>query len=253
VPSTALKMDRMGPVVLLRLNRPEKHNAFNREMSTALIEALDGLEHDPEARVVVLTGSGEKAFSAGADMTEALGAVEGGGGGDGTALAIRRVALFSKPVIAAVNGLAYGGGALLAVTCDIRIGAHTARFRFPGAAYGLVVGASLLPRIVGAAKAKELILTARTVEAPEAARIGLVNEVVQAPDLEEAALEMARAIAENSPGAVRFSKQVIDAATIVQEAVEREQRANVELWASEDHRRRFREATERLADGGGER
>ena len=250
MPSSALAVERRGPVVLLRLNRADKHNAFNREMSTALIEAVDDLEDDADVRVVVLTGSGDKAFSAGADMSEALGAIEGSGGGDGTAQAIRRVALFARPVIAAVNGYAYGGGALLAIVCDIRIAAHTARFLFPGATYGLVVGASLLPRIVGAAKAKELIFTARVVEAPEAARIGLVNQVVQAPDLEETAMEMARAIAENSPGAVRFSKQVIDAATIVEEAVEREQRANIELWASEDHRRRFREAAERLAGGG---
>lgn len=251
MPSGVLVVERRGPVALLRLNRPDKHNAFNREMSAALVEAVDALEGDADVRVVVLTGSGEKAFSAGADMSEALGAIEGGGsgGGDGTAQAIRRVALFPKPVIAAVNGYAYGGGALLAIVCDIRVAAHTARFLFPGATYGLVIGASLLPRIVGAARAKELIFTARVVEAPEAARIGLVNQVVQAPDLEETAIGLAGAIAEHSPGAVRFSKEVIDAATIVEEAVEREQRANVELWASEDHRRRFREAAERLAGG----
>jgi enoyl-CoA hydratase len=251
VASRTLVEERQGPVVLLRLNRPEKHNAFNRELSEAVMETLDRLEGDDGARVLVLTGSGDKAFSAGADMSEALDAVEGRGGGDRTALAIRRMALFQKPVIAAINGYAYGGGSLLAIVCDIRIAAHTASFRFPGVMYGLVIGAGLLPRIVGTAKAKELIFTGRVVEAPEALRIGLVNQLVQAPDLGEAALEMARAIAENSPAAVRFAKRVIDAATIVDAAVELEQRVNVELWASEDHRQRFRQATERLAGGPG--
>ena len=103
------------------------------------------------------------------------------------AQAVVRVARFAKPLIAAVNGYAFGGGAVLAVSCDIRIASERASFRFPGASYGLVVGGSQLPRIVGAPKAKELIFTARTVDAQEAERIGLVNHVVPHDALDGAA------------------------------------------------------------------
>lgn len=243
-----VRHERREGVVLLRLNRPRKHNAFNGEMSRAVVAVLDELEADDRVRAVVLTGSG-KAFSAGADMTESLGALQSGGPGDGMARAIRRVADFSKPIIAAVNGHALGGGAFLAIVCDIRLASPQANFRFPGAVYGLVVGGSQLPRIVGAARAKELIFTARTVDAEEAERIGLVNWVVPAQELEEVAWEMAASIARNSPEAVRWSKAVIDTATEVEEAVRLEVKANLEMWGSSDHRRRFREAAERVARG----
>lgn len=244
-PATVLHERREG-VALLRLNRPQKHNAFNGEMSRAVVALLDEFEADDRVHAVMLTGSG-KAFSAGADMTESLGTLQSGGPGNGMARAIRRVADFSKPIIAAVNGHALGGGAFLAIVCDIRLASPQASFRFPGAVYGLVVGGSQLPRIVGAARAKELIFTARTVDAEEAERIGLVNRVVPAEELEGVAWEMAASIARNSPEAVRWSKAVIDAATEVEEAVRLEVKANLELWGSPDHRERFRAATERLA------
>ena len=244
-------LERQGPVAVLRLNRPEKHNAINRRLSSGLVAGLDALAQDDEVRVVVITGAGEKAFCAGADMTEALGASRGEGRGDGTVDVIMRLVRFPKPVIAAVNGFAYGGGALLAVTCDLRVAAHTARFRFPGATYGLVVGGSQLPRVVGVSRAKDLIFTARVVEAAEALRIGLVDRLVALPDLEEAALELANQIAENSPEAVRASKEVIDAVLPLEPPARRELEANLALRASEEHRRRFREATERVAGNEG--
>ena len=233
-------------VAFLRMNRPEKHNAFNRELSLAVAGQMDELEEDEAVRVVVLAGSGE-AFSAGADMTEALASVESGGRGDGMAQAVVRVMGFAKPIVAAINGFAFGGGAVLAIACDIRLASERASFRFPGASYGLVVGGSQLPRIVGAAKAKELIFTARVVDAQEAERIGLVNRVVPHDALDDAAWELARQIAEQSAGAIRWSKAVIDAATVVEKGAQVELEANRALRGSPDHVSRFRAATERVA------
>ena len=236
-------------VAFLRMNRPEKRNAFNRELSLAVAQQMDELEADDSVRVVVLTGSG-KAFSAGADMTEALASVGSGERREVMAQAVVRVAAFPKPTIAAVNGFAFGGGAVLAVSCDLRIASERASFRFPGAAYGLVVGGNQLPRIVGVAKAKELIFTARTVDAQEAERIGLVNQVVSHQALDEAAWELAQQIAQQSPNAVRWSKAVIDAATTVEKGGQVELEANRALRGSPDHVSRFREATERVAGRG---
>ena len=166
----AIILERDGHVATIRLNRPEKHNAINAEMSAELIECLDALEADDDVRVIVLTGAGEKAFCAGADMAEAMaGGTDGQGTNDSAARAAIRLLRVKKPTIAAVNGYAYGGGAVFAIHCDIRVCSDAAKFRFVGATYGLVVGASQLPRIVGAPVAKELIFTARVVDAEEAA------------------------------------------------------------------------------------
>jgi len=244
--SDLLLYDLRDGVVFLRMNRTEKHNAFNRDLSLAVCEAIDAAEADDDVRVIVLTGAG-KAFCAGADMTEALASMDAGGRSDVMAQAVVRVARAAKPVIGAVNGYAFGGGAALACACDIRIASERASFRFPGASYGLVVGGSQLPRIVGAAKAKELIFTARVVEAEEAERIGLVNRVVPHDELDGAAWELARRIADQSPDAVRWSKAVIDAATTVEKGIELEIEANRALRGSPDHLSRFRAATERVA------
>ena len=244
--SDILIREQREAVVFLRMNRPEKRNAFNRELSLALAAACEELQQDDQVRVVVLTGAGE-AFSAGADMTEALASFEDGRGGQGMAPAVVGVAGFTKPIIAAVNGYAFGGGALIACSCDIRIASDRASFRFPGANYGLVVGGSQLPRIVGGAKAKELIFTARVVAAEEAGRIGLVNQVVPHDSLDEAVWQMARQIAENSPAAVRWSKAVIDGATTIDKGTQLELEANRALRGSADHLSRFRSATERIA------
>jgi enoyl-CoA hydratase len=248
VPShEAIIHERSGPTAVIRLNRPEKHHAINSVMSRELIECLDALDADDDVRVIVLTGAGEKSFCAGADMSEAMArGTDGRGTNDSAAQAALRLSQVRKPLLAAVNGYAYGGGAVFAVACDIRVASKTARFRFVGASYGLSVGASQLPRLVGAAMAKELIFTARTVDADEALRIGLVNRVMPLADLEATVTEMAHAIAQNSPAAVRASKEVIDLATLNIDAVKREGEHNRELRASEDHRSRFRAATERV-------
>jgi enoyl-CoA hydratase/carnithine racemase len=246
---------REGHVATIRLNRPDKHNAINGEMSAELIECLDALEADDDVRIIVLTGAGGKAFCAGADMAEAIGTA-GDSRRDAAARAAIRLLRTRKPTIAAVNGYAYGGGAVFAIHCDIRVCSDTARFSFVGATYGLVVGGSQLPRIVGAPVAKELIFTARVVGAEEALRIGLANRVVPLAQLEQTAAEMAREIAANSPTAVMASKEVIDLATSLPEAGKREMEQNMALRQGEDHRQRFRAAAERVIGtqpGGGAR
>ncbi len=235
---------------LIRLNRPEKHNAISAEMSRELMEALDILEADDDVRVIVLTGVGENAFCAGADMAEAVTrGADGRSTSDSAAQAAIRLARVKKPVIAAVNGYAYGGGAVFAINCDIRVASDNASFRFVGATYGLSVGAAQLPRLVGGAIAKELIFTARIVDADEALRIRLVNHVVPLPDLERTVLDVASAIAQNSPAAVLASKEVIDLATASRAAAKRELEHNLELRQSRDHEERFRTAAKRVTGG----
>ncbi len=240
-----LILERQGAVAIIRLNRPDKHNALNRRLSSELVDVLERLEADDTVHVVILTGGGDKAFCAGADMAEAVSS-DSGGAPSGPAEAAARLLRFPKPVIAAVNGYAYGGGAVLAINCDIRIAADTAKFRFVGATYGLVVGAGQLPRIVGPAAAKELIFTARVVDAQEALRIGLANRALPRRELEASALEMAKAIADNSPTAVQASKEVINRATDNLEAMLREAQINRVLRRSEEHRERFRAAATKV-------
>ncbi len=245
----AILLECDAHVATIRMNRPEKHNAINSEMSGELIECLDTLEADDDVRVVVLTGAGEKAFCGGADMAEALGTA-GDTRRDAAARAAIRLLRVRKPTIAAVNGYAYGGGAVFAIHCDIRICSEAAKFRFVGATYGLVVGASQLPRIVGPPVAKELLYTARVIGSEEALRIGLANRVVPHAELPPVVYEMAAAIAENSPTAVMASKEVVDLATTIPEAGKREMEHNLALRQGEDHRERFRAAAERVIGQG---
>jgi enoyl-CoA hydratase len=196
-------------------------------------------------RCVVLTGSGTKAFCAGGDMREMSGM-------ETPAERQRGVSAFARldnthlPTIAAINGYCYGGGARLAVACDIRLASTTATFRLPGAEYGLVVAAAQLPRLVGAAKAKELIFTARKFGAAEALAWGLVNAVHEPDQLMPAALEMAQAIARQSADAVQASKRVIDAATRSPQAEALEDQANRELRGSPEQVARFKAATDKV-------
>jgi len=231
------------------MQRVEKHNAFNRELDAAVGAALAEMDADSGVHCAVLTGTGD-AFSAGADMTEAVAAIDGKGRTEGMAATYAAVASFRKPLIAAVNGICYGGGALVAILCDIRIASDTAAFRFPGAAYGLVVGGAQLPRIIGPAYAKELLFTARVVKADEALRMGLVNTVVPQAQVLDAAMEMARQIAQNSAPALIATKQTVDRATQIDAGLAAEAEHNRELRTSPEHHKRFRAAAERVAARG---
>jgi enoyl-CoA hydratase len=250
--SSAVLLQREGPVAIVRLNRPEKHNAVNRELSAALAETFDQLEADDSVLVMIITGAGDKAFCAGADMSERSASLEGREGSaepspdrprvDG----IGAIARSAKPTIAAINGYAYGGGARLALGADIRIASTTAKIRFVGASYGLVVCGATLPLLVGPSRAKELIFSTRVVEAEEAERIGLVNRVVAPEQLLPEALALANQIAASSVPALRAAKRVIDAATYVDAAQSLETELNSALSSSRDHSERFLDATARI-------
>jgi len=196
-------VERRGPVGIAILNRPEKHNAMSAALGQQLVQAIDAFEADDEIAVIVLTGAGERAFSAGGDMTEVrdrMGPNGRNGGGPNTS---ERIRACTKPVIAAIRGICYGGAAQLAINCDIRICGDDTRFRFVAAQYGMPACGAMLPRIVGDAKAKEILMTVDIVHADEALRVGLANQVVPAAEVLEYAVAMGERIAGNSQLAVR--------------------------------------------------
>lgn len=238
--------ERHGAVVVLTLNRPERHHALSRALSEQLDAGITRAEADDSVRVIIITGSGTKAFCAGGDMLEMSGveasAVPAGPAPNPTG----RITRSPLPIIAAINGVCYGGGARLAIACDIRLASDTATFRLPGSEYGLVVAAATLPRLVGAAKAKELIFTARKFDAAEALACGLVSGVYAPSELLPAALAMAETIAGHSAAAISAAKQVIDAATLSDTATAMENEANRSLRGSPEQVSRFRSATQRV-------
>ena len=246
--STPVLEERRGDVLLLTLNRPERHNALNAALNHMLGDAVRRAE--PEgASVIVVTGAGEQAFCAGGDMLEMSGvelAAERLPPPGERLAGTEELSRTPLPVIAAINGYCYGGGARLAVACDIRVASETATFRLPGAEYGLVVAAATLPRLVGASKAKEWIFTARKFEAQEALDAGLVSSLHAPDELLPAALEMAETIAGHSAGSVRESKRVIDLATLSGDAERAETEANRELRGSPEQTERFRNATKKV-------
>ena len=211
-------VEREDGIALVTLNRPAALNAVDEIMLAEIGEAFGALEQDPSLRIVILTGAGERAFVAGADVASMskmsmLDARKFVCGGQQLLLRIERSSLVT---IAAVNGHALGGGTELVLACDIRIAAETARFGLPETSLGLLPGwggTQRLARLVGPNLAKELIFTARRVAADEALRLGLVNRVVPASDLMTAARDVARQVLHNSPIAVRQAKRAIDQGT----------------------------------------
>ena len=208
-----IKIEKKGHVALLTISRPEALNALNTEVLADLNAALTEVETDEDIYVVVLTGDG-RSFVAGADIAQMreFGAVDGKAFSDAGNAAFLRIENFVKPVIAAVNGFALGGGCELAMACDIRIASEKAKFGQPEVGLGITPGfggTQRLPRLVGTGKAMELILSAKTIGAAEAKEIGLVNEVVAPEALLETALALANAIASQAQVAVRAAKQCI--------------------------------------------
>lgn len=196
----------------LTLNRAEKRNALDWPMVRELRAALAGLAADEAARVVLVRGAGDLAFSAGADyraMTDAS-PEEATAFNHEFVRAAFELAQLPQPTVGAVAGFAYGGGAELATALDIRLGAPSTRFRFPGAVVGRITGVQRLPQIVGVARAKELIFTGRVVEADEAERIGLLNRVVPLERLFDEAWAVARGIAANQALSLRLSKAIVN-------------------------------------------
>jgi len=205
-----LLLKKQNGVGIVTLNRPDKLNALSTTLFDEFNRALSQLEDDDEVKVLVVTGAGEKAFSAGADIHE----MADMSSGQLTERNVRRedwawhLASFRKPTIGAINGLAYGGGALMSSAFDIRIGCERSRFRFLAVTYSRVNSTWTLPLIVGWPAARELLFTGRVVEAEEAYRIGLLNRLVPSSELMKTTLEMAELIAGNDAAAVQAVKEI---------------------------------------------
>ena len=208
-----VKFEKQGNVAVLTIDRPEALNALNSQVLCDLDAAISQVEADDEVRVVVLTGAG-RSFVAGADIGEMVNfsAIDGKKFGVHGGSIFLRLENLSKPVIAAINGFALGGGCELAMACDIRIASEKAKFGQPEVGLGITPGfggTQRLPRIVGVSKAMELILTAKVIKADEAKAIGLVSEVYPPEELLPKAMELANAICANAQIAVRESKRCI--------------------------------------------
>lgn len=202
-------------VALVTINRPKSLNALNQATVADLECAFAAFEHAPEVRVVVLTGSGEKAFVAGGDIAvmAPLGALEARDVARRAQALFNRIEALPKVVIAAINGYALGGGCELAMACDLRIAAATARLGQPEVNLGILPGwggTQRLSRLVGKGRAKELMYTGDMVDAEQACRIGLVNQVVPAGELLPRAMELAGRIAAKPQVAVRLIKEAVD-------------------------------------------
>ncbi len=215
--SDVLTTERLdGGVALLTVNRPDKMNALNGEVRCALLGALEELEGHDDVRAVVVTGAGEKAFIAGADIGEfrdARPVEQYRSMQDGDVYSALEA--FRKPVVAMINGFCLGGGCELAMACDIRIAAAEAKLGQPEINLGLIPGGGgtqRLPRLVGEGRAMKMIMTGEMVSGEEAGRIGLVDQVVPREKLRESTLEMAREIASKSPLALQAAKESILAA-----------------------------------------
>ena len=193
-------------VAILTLNRPESLNAMNRKLVRELHDALKNAEADDGVGCIVITGAGEKAFSAGGDIKEQLSDDAQYTEDQLDAMRNRRpsydIAASKKPTIGMMNGLAFGGAAVLASSLDMRIGCEATKFRFLAAAYGRINSTWTLPNQVGWPIAKELLFSARVVEAEEAYRIGLLNHLVPRAQLREKTMWLAKMIAANHRGAV---------------------------------------------------
>jgi enoyl-CoA hydratase len=224
---TTYDVDEAG-VALLRLDRPEARNAMNTQMLEELLGHLAAARDDDAVRVLVLSSTDHMSLSAGADVREELDE-------DGR---VRRMELFArlydeltafaKPTVAACHGSCVGGGAEVAVACDLRVAGSNLRMRFPGGALGVPVGPARLVTLCGLSVAKYLLLTAKDVGADQALRWGLVHRVAPAATTEEAALELAASVAQNPPEAVATLKRMLHEWDGVEERSEAEGKGQVE-------------------------
>jgi len=211
----ALYEKRMDRIAVLTLNRPQAMNAIDRAMTGALRRLIRGIEADPDVDVVIVTGAGEMAFCVGVDLKERqiLSDEEAHVFRTGELFPMfRELDVMEKPKVAVVNGYALGGGFEIALACDMILATPSATFGLPEVKWGLVPaagGCRKLPSLIGAARAKEVILAARTLTATEAERLGVINRVVEAEKCMDEALALASRIVENAV-AVRSAKRCID-------------------------------------------
>ena len=220
-----IKLEKKKGIGIIMLNRPEVRNALNRKMLHELGDALTELENDPQIRVIIIAGN--KDFCAGADIKEmhAIKPVEIEAFCRWGHKVFDQLEGMGKPVIAAINGFALGGGCELALACDIRIAGEGAKFGQPEVNLGLIPGfggTQRLSRLIGVAKAKEMILTGKIIDAKEAESIGLVNRVVKDEELMTKAEEIAQIIAQKAPIAVKMAKTLINENQEIERGLENE-------------------------------
>lgn len=240
MPFETLRVEQRGAVTLVVLDRPQALNALNAKLSDELLQVFAAYDTDPSQRCAVLTGS-EKAFAAGADIKEMAGKSVGQMFGDNQFGSYDQFARTRKPVIAAVAGYALGGGCELAMMCDFILAADTARFGQPEIGLGITPGmggTQRLARAIGKAKAMEMCLTGRLMDAAEAERSGLVARVVPAADLLAEALKTAEAIAAQPPLATLAVKEQVGAAfeTTLAQGIVFERRLFQALFGTEDQK-----------------
>ena len=211
-------MEKKGDIGIIYMNRPERLHAIGGELISDVNKAADEAENDPEIRAAILTGTGNKAFSAGADLKEtATHSVDGGvfKATESTPdflAACPSIANMTKPVIAAVNGLCIGGSVGIALDCDIIICSENAVFQLPETNLGIIPGLACpqLIRRIGKSHTMEMVLTAEIMDAQKALRIGLVNEVLPLAELMPTAIKMAKSIAAKAPKAIALAKKAIN-------------------------------------------
>jgi enoyl-CoA hydratase len=228
-------------VALVTIDRPEALNALSFAIVEALADAFEALDRNPACRAIVLTGSGERAFAAGADIHELAIQTPTGLARDDPFTPWDRIRRVATPIVAAVRGFALGGGCELAMACDLVVAGDDARFGQPEIKLGVMPGAGgtqRLTRAIGKARAMDLVLTGRTIDAAEAFAAGLISRVVPATETIDAALELAATIAAMPPVAVRAAKRAILRADEVplEIGLELERRDFYLLFASEDQR-----------------
>jgi enoyl-CoA hydratase len=208
-----IKVENRGAVVVLTIDRPDKLNALNKQVHAEAVAALDELRRDDSVRVLVITGSGEKSFVAGADIGEFQNetpVTQRDTFHDKTLF--NSIDTFPKPVIAMVNGFCLGGGNELALACDLRICSENARFSQPEINLGLIPGGGgtqRLTRLIGEGRSMEIMLTGEMIDAQTAYNYGLVNHVYPAAELEAKTMELANKIAEKAPIALQFAKEAV--------------------------------------------
>ena len=213
-----IRYEKEEGIGIVTLNRPDRLNALSFQMKDELSAVFDEIEKDDEVRVVILTG-GKKAFSSGADIKERTSDKRAGSQYEYYFMQKKshefysKIENFEKPVIAAISGVAVGGGCELSMVCDLRIASDSARFGVPEVKIGIIPaagGTQRLPRLIGVTKAKELLFTGDFIDAQEAYRLGLVNRVVPVDDLMDEAKALAGKLLSNPPLSIKFAKRAVN-------------------------------------------
>ncbi len=236
--------ERRGDALLVTLNAPERRNAIDQEMVDGLHRVLDEHWHDETIAALVLTGAGDKAFAAGADIAQLRDRTSRDAGKAINSTIFNRIEEFPAPVIAAIRGYALGGGCELAIACDLRVLGESAKLGQPEVKLGIIPAAGgtyRLPRLIGLGRARELVFTGRMVDAAEALRIGLANVVVPDAEVIERALALAAEIGQNGRLAVRGAKRSLNALSRPghENAIAFESSVQAVLFDSDDKRARM--------------